>query len=197
MALFGNTGTPTAGFVCRGDGTNQVWSNFTMPTPGGWVLSVTAYFGAFTGTGNGRGVIWSGGGSVLTSGPINSVPSQSCAAGAQTFRTATFATPVYIAGGVNFHMGFWMPSANGFSTSSESGGSSAMKAAGSAPSDLSGGVSTGIGDLGVFISYTPNLCKVRRGGVWVEEPRRIMRGGNLIPATPIKIRRAGAWVVIQ
>lgn len=168
-----------------------------MPSPGGRITSVTAYFGAFTGTGNGYACVWDGSGNLLGTGPINSVPAQSCSAGAQTFRTGVLSGyGVYVKGGTTLNLGFWMPSANGFSTSSEVGGGSSMKIAGSSPTDLSGGGSTGIGSLGVFGTYVPCLRKIRRGGVWVESPKRVRRSGVWVIG-PRYIRRSGAWSQVQ
>lgn len=184
MTQLGNTSPPTAGYISRGDGTNQVWSTFTMPAGGGMVTTIHAYFSTFTGgTATCKLCVWDSGGNLLGSVDV-SVPQLSSGAGAQQWNAAN-PTPFYVPAG-NCSIGFWTPSGNGFNTSSEVGGASSMKVAGSSPSNLSGSSSTGIGALGAYIDYTPGgIIRVNTGTpaspVWTTTQLKINTGTAASP----------------
>lgn len=154
MAIIGNQGTPGSGFACNGANSyNQVWAQFSMPSGGGIITGLHAYFSTFTGTATCKIVVWDGSGNVLGSVDIGGVPSGSCSASGQAWRAGS-PTPFYVPAGT-FYMGFWCPQANGYQTSSESGGTSSKKLCNNSPCSASGGTSTTIGTLGVYADYTP------------------------------------------
>lgn len=198
MSTVGNTGTPGSGWALQGLNVNtQAWSNFTMPSPGGWIKTLHAYFDAEVTSGNGYLVLWVGG-AVFAKVAVNGIPVGSNSAGGQAWHQANLATPVYVKGGTSLSLGFWMPGACGFVFSSESGGSSSWNGVGySSPGSQSGSGSTGVGALGAYADYVPNKLKVRRSGAWVEAPLQVRRSGAWVPATPLNVRRSGAWTQVQ
>lgn len=202
MATVGSVSSETtvnAGYAFQGLNVNtQAWSTFTMPSPGGRITQLHVYFSAHVATGNGRLVLWDGAGNVLDSVAVNSIPVGSGAAGGQAWRRGTLSGfGVYVKGGSTISIGLWMPGASGFEISSVSGGSSKWNGVGyTGPGNQAGSGSTGIGNLGAYADYTPCLRKVRRGGVWVESPKRIRRAGVWVIG-PRYIRRGGAWTQVQ
>ena len=204
MATFGSVSSestiPNSGSAFQGLNVNtQAWSNFTMPTPGGWVTKLHVYFDADVTSGNGDLVLWNHNtGTIMGTIPVNGIPVGSNSPGGQAWHNGSFATPIYVIGGTPVSIGFWMPGASGFQISSLTGGSSSWNGVGfSSPGNQTGSASTGIGTIGAFGEYTPNLISIRRSGVWQECPLQIRRSGIWVPATPLKIRRSGAWIQVQ
>lgn len=190
---------PSSGFAFQGLNVNtQAWSTYTMPTPGGWITQLHAYFDAEVASGNGKLVLWDGSGNVITSVAVNSIPVGSNSNGGQAWHHAVLATPVYVKGGVTISIGFWMPGASGFVISSLPSGTSSWNGVGfTGPGNQGGSGSTGIAAIGSFADYTPNKVKIRRSGVWNEAPKSIRRTGANVQGPARWLRRTGAWVRIQ
>lgn len=164
MATLGNQTLGTDWFLQGINVNNACYSNYTMPTGGGLVTAISAYFDVDTGGPVTCYVcVWnSGTGALLASQSIASVPNGSQNASGQAWHTGNLNTGVYIAGGVGIDIGFWVPQANGFvCTCSGSGSSFYQVNAGSSPSGLGAGSSTGHTTIGSYITYTPG------GSFWI------------------------------
>lgn len=198
MATVGNTNTPGAGgnFFFQGVNTppNQVATLFTMPSPGGLITDLNAYFSTeANGTATCWLMLWDGAGNILAD-PAVSVAQGSNSLGGQAWHSASI-TPVYVAAGASIFIGFSVPQHNGFVTSTESSGSSLWNTTASPPAGFTGNSSTGFHAIGAYADFTPLTARVRRSGVWVATGSVfVRRSGVWTQATRLRVRRSGVWV---
>lgn len=134
---------------------NQVWGGYTMPNPGGYVTSISAYFDTNGGTSTCYVCVWDfNGGQLLASVAISGVPAGSHTPGQQWWWTGTLGSSLWIAGNRQIGIGFWVPDNNGFVTSSFASGSAFWNQQASAPGSSSNGTAP-FNAIGSYVTYTP------------------------------------------
>ncbi len=196
MPSFGNTTTPNHNWFEQGVNTppNQVGSHFNMPSGGGLITTLHAYFGlAAGGPATAWLCLWDGSFNLLASVAV-SVANGSASVGGQAWHSGTLATPVYRAGGASIFLGFAVAEANGFITTDESSGTSVWNTDATPPGNLAN-TSTGFNGIGAYADYLPVSARVRRGGAWAQTGNiYVRRSGVWTQATRVRGRRSGAWV---
>lgn len=196
MPTVGNSTTPGHSFFFQGVNTppNQVGSHFNMPSGGGLITALHAYFSTeANGTATCWLCIWDGSFNLLGSVPV-SVAQGSNSVGGQAWHAGTLSTPIHLSSGQSFFLGFAVPEHNGFVTTDESSGSSVWNTDATPPGNLAN-VSTGHNAIGAFADYTPVSARVRRSGAWVQTGTIfVRRSGVWVQATRLQVRRSGAWV---
>lgn len=157
MSTVGNTSTPSFGNQWLGTNQqNQVWSTFTMPSPGGTITALHAYFDLNSGTGTPYCCLWDGSGNLLASVSLGSMSGTgNHSIGGQTWHSGTLSSGVFVASGATISLGFYFPQANGGTWSFNNSGSSSYNTQASGPGSQSGSGSTGDGSIGAYADYTP------------------------------------------
>lgn len=193
----GNTSTPGHNWFEQGVSTppNQVATSFTMPSGGGLITNLHAYFSLVSGgSATAWCCLWDSGHTLIANVPV-SVPNGSASVGGQGWRTAALGTPVYVAGGATIYLGFSVSESNGFYSTDNGSGSSVWNTDATPPGNLSSLSSTPYNSIGAFADYLPVSIRVRRGGAWVQTGEvHVLRSGVQTQATRLAVRRSGAWV---
>jgi hypothetical protein len=197
MATVGNTSTPGHNWIEQGVNTppNQMATAFTMPSGGGLITNLHAYFALVAGgSATAWCCLWDASGNLLGSVAV-SVPNGTASVGGQQWNTGALSTPIYVAGGATIYLGFAVRESNGFYTTDESSGSSIWNTQSSPPASLSGNTSSAHNALGAYADYTPVTAHLRRSGAWVTTGTiYVRRSGAWVQASTLQVRRSGAWV---
>lgn len=190
-ANFGNTANPPNGsYYYVTSGKNQYASAFTMPTPGGFIKTIYAYFDLYSGSGTCYVCVWDGSGNLLGDASLGTIGTGSFAINGQAWHSASLSgNGVWVAGGSTVYLGIWTPG-NCLWTSDPSG-TAYSNASGSPGSFASHGVEQGAG-FPVYANYTLSEVKIRRSNVWKACPLYVRRSGAWVPAT-LRVRRGTGW----
>lgn len=186
MATFGNTTNPPNGgaWYDVSSGKNQYAQQFTMPSPGGFIQSVSAYFDLYSGSGTCYVCIWNSSGTLLASASLGSLSAGSTGVDAQHWHTGTFAgNGQYVAGGTSVWIGVWTPGTMVWTD--DPSGQIYSNAQSGGPGSFSGaGTEQGAG-FGVYATYQPSGIYINTGTpaspVWTAAPMYINTG---TPASP-------------
>jgi hypothetical protein len=191
MAILGNNTTPSAGFDFIGS-SQAAATQFTMPSGGGVVTSISGYFDSESASQNGYLCVWDGSGNVLVQSSAFAINNKSgSGAGGQDWWTQSISN-VYVPAGTVW-IGFIATGSLVFS--SESGGASNVKAM-SSPSSFSGSSSSGVGAVGAYITYTPGgVGQVYSGSAWTDGVLvQVYNGSAWVQANP-QVYNGSVWVI--
>lgn len=155
MSTVGNTATPAQGYYydsgvasCRG-------SRFTMPSPGGFISTLHAYFDAYNSSATGYVCLWNSSGTLLASASVGTVPTAGASIGGQAWHQATLSSPVYVASGATIYIGFSLPQSAGAVWTWENAGGNVYYANSGSPGSLSTSATySTTGPLGAYGDYT-------------------------------------------
>lgn len=201
MATLGNTTTPAHNWFEQGVNTppNQVATAYTMPSPGGTITELHAYFSLVAGSGATAFIcMWDASGHTILNFWSGAVATGSASTGGQQWNGGLTNTPVFVSAGTVVYIGFSVQQANGFITTDESSGSSIWNtvAPGAAPGDLGAGFSsTGHFAIGSYAVYTPASAWVWNGSLWVSASEVDGYNGSTWGAsTGIQVWNGSSWV---
>lgn len=194
MSTLGNTSTPSYGWFFRGINVeNAVYNSYTVGSQGALVTEIDAYFGTNTGTATCYLAVWRTSDGVLLCSKAVSAGAGGHSAGAQGWHSVTLDTPYFIPPNTGICIGFWVPQANGFVTSVNSGGGTTWIQTRSAFGNLGGGTDSGYESIGAYITYTPggiarvkdagsmrmSQCYAKNGGVMRLSQPYVKNGGTM------------------
>lgn len=176
MAVVGNNTTPSFGDMHVGlNVQNQVWSTFTMPSPGGLLSDVWCFFDVEqSGPATAYACVWGPTGVLVAYTSIASVPNGNNTTGNEAWRGGNFTTvnggdsttavgsTLFVPSGTSISIGANASQSNGLDVSFASSGASAWGTLSSpVPGNATSGSSTGNGNIGAYCDYTPG------GGAYV------------------------------
>lgn len=196
FSTVGDGATPGHNWFEQGVNTppNIVASGYTMPSPGGTIYKLWAYFGLVAGgPATAYLCMWDASGSLLGSVGV-SVANGSASAGGQAWNGANLATPVFVASGATVYFGFAVSESNGFYTTDESSGSSIWTTNSSVPNSLNGNSSTGHFAIGAYAEYFPGVIHVWNGSSWLNGEVQVWNGSAWANPTGILVWNGSAWV---
>lgn len=199
MTTLGNTATPSYGWAEYGiNTTNQIGQPYTMPNPGGLISAIHGYWAAESASGTGYVCIWNASGTLLGSVAVT-VSTGSNSPGGQAWNSATLGTPVFVAGGATFYIGWWMPQSSGmvWSYNNDSNHPSENAAPGS-PGSLSTGSHDTYGSIASYVDYTPTGAWVYDGSQWNAGPVYVNTGTSGSPVwtavSGLQVWNGSSWV---
>ncbi|MDE1904949.1 MAG: hypothetical protein KGH75_00680 [Rhodospirillales bacterium] len=196
MATIGNTTSPAAGYDYIGSATAAA-SEFTMPTGGGVVTSISGYFDSESASQNGYLCVWDSSGNLLINSGAFAINNKSgSGAGGQDWWTKSISS-VYVAAGTIW-IGFVATGSLVFSSESSSTGlaNTSYTKAMSSPGSFASPTISPVGAVGAYITYTPGgVGKVWPGSAWVDGTLiKIWNGSAWVQANP-QTWSGSAWVV--
>jgi hypothetical protein len=194
MAIVGTNPGSWAGWDSPGTGFG-FGSQYTMPSPGGLITNLHAFFDTIGGSGaQGWLCIWSDAtGALLVNVGIGIISNGTAVAGGQQWWTSAVTPGVFIPGGTSIWIGGYCNQGTVFS--SGVGGSSQIKSMGtSGPGSFSGHISSGIGTAGAYADYTPGNLHLMRSSAWTTGDSGIMRVGSFGSGATGWVMRGGVWV---
>lgn len=196
MAQLGNSSTGTT-FSISGSFNQSQTQSYTTPSDGIIVDKLNCIAAANGSASTARLYIWRASDSVwlirgttfsLGTG-IGTVSSTNLSANG-----ASGYPGLFIPGGVGVNFGIWVSSAN-YNWDAASTGLSHIGTGGDG-NYVNHGTASGPGVLAAWCDYHSCLVKIRRGGVWVNQPLAVRRSGAWI-YPKLSVRRSGAWVQLQ
>lgn len=184
--------------------TNSIWlvTPLTMPSPGGFIQSISVYVAGHGGSIN--GILFLGyGGSVQVVSPTMTFAAGTGGLGGQAWYTYTLPSPVYLAGGTSFQVGCWVSNfvsgqAWEFSYLTTSGTQFDYATSSTEPSPgfvFPSHTIVGGSEIGAYATYVVAGTLIRRSGAWTGRTVKLFRSGAWVNATR-KIFRSGAWKTI-
>lgn len=157
MAQFGSHPSTWSSFQFSGLNTQNIGAQpETMPAPGGWITSLSCFFGGDGASVNAQLGVWDATGVLLGSTAAFLAASGSHAAGGQVWQVQALSAPLWVPGGMAVLLGWWRDPA-GSSVWSSAGGSG-YDLATLTPSSVignTGALSAQAGVIGAYADYTP------------------------------------------
>lgn len=155
MSTLGNTGTPSQTFSFYGSNvSNNLGIAVTMPSPGGTITDLSAYFAGHGGTITARLCVWDTSGNLLAQTGDISVGAGTGGAGGQSFHSASLTSSYFVPSGTQVVIGFWRHANQSDEWTEQNGGTEyqATQGSNSAPSNVSW--STTGGQPSIYATYT-------------------------------------------